>query len=227
MYVGMIMIRRTLQIGLAALGVAALLTLAWNVALGVGQPTAGQAIFSYSIWGRWANVAMLVVYGALIVVAPLLPGARRSGHVMLTGAAIAGVGKLFDLSRGIEAADITANALPLAFTASRSTELSTLATPTFTWAGGAILLAIGLIVLAIDVEDRRWRRASTALAVSLVFSALTLMNAFGLVGVHWFASWISLGLVGVWLFVALGLESTSEEGRPSSYRRDGSSHRSL
>lgn len=226
MYVGMIMVRRILQVGLAALGVAALLTLVWNVALGAGQPTVGQVIVSYSTWGRWAIVATLAVYGALIIVAPLLPGAGRSGHVMLTGAAIAAVGKLLDLSRSIEATDITASALPVGFTAGRLTELSALASSTFTWAGGAILLAIGLVILAIDAEDRSWRRASTALAVSLVFSALTHVNAFGLLGVHWFASWISLGLVGLWLFIALDLESTSGESRSSSYRQDGSSHRS-
>jgi hypothetical protein len=226
MYVGMIMVRRTLQVGLAALGVAALLTLVWNVALGAGQPTVGQVIVSYSTWGRWATVATLVVYGVLIVAAPLLPGAGRSGHVILAGAAVAAVGKLLELSRGIEAADITASALPVGFTAGRLTELSALTASTFTWAGGAILLAVGLVILAIDAEDRRWRRASTALAVSLVFTALTHVNAFGLLGVHWFASWISLGLVGLWLFIALDLESTPEESPLSSNRQDGSARRS-
>ena len=216
------LIRRTLQVGLAALGVAALLTFAWNIALGVGLPTVGQVIASYLTWGRWANVAMLVVYAALLIVAPLLPDARRSGHVMLAGAAIAGVGKLLEFPT-FEVADLAPiSAIPIDLTAGRLTDLSTLASPTFTWAGGTILLAIGLFILAVDAEDRRWRRASTTLGAALVLSALTHVNAFGLVGVHWFASWISIGLLGFWLLVALRMASTPEYLRSSSYLRDRS-----
>lgn len=93
------LVRRTLQFAFVALAGVVVFTVLWNISLGVDEPTLGSMIASYFAWGRWADMSTVLLLAALLVVAPLLPGARRAAHVIVSGAVIAIVSDLIDLSR--------------------------------------------------------------------------------------------------------------------------------
>jgi hypothetical protein len=214
------LVRRTLQFALLALVTTTVLTVLWNIGLGVGEPlwntglnaggepTLGETIVSYLRWGRWADVATLLLFAALLIVAPFLPGTRRAGHIVVAGAAIALVGDLIDLSNlaGPDAGSgLTPDGLAAVFTAGRVFGFSTDPTSIYTWAAGIMLMGIGLLILSVDAEDRKWSRVSGVLGLAFAVMALTGINVFGTRGVFWIASWIAMGACFYWLVVALNV----------------------
>jgi hypothetical protein len=164
------LVRRTLQVALLALVATMVLTVLWNIGLGVGEPlwntgldvggepTLGETIVSYLWWGRWADLATLLLFAALLIVAPFLPGTRRAVHSVVAGAVIALVGDLIDLSN-LASPDagrgLTPDGLVAHFTASRVFGLSTDPTSMYTWAAGFMLMGIGLLILSADAEERK------------------------------------------------------------------------
>ncbi|MEX2623276.1 MAG: hypothetical protein WD651_06090 [Acidimicrobiia bacterium] len=212
------LVRRTLQVALLALVATMVLTVLWNIGLGVGErlwntglnvggePTIGQTIVSYFRWGRWADLATLLLFAALLIVTPFLPGTRRAGHIVVAGAAIAVVGDLIDLSN-LSSPDagrgLTPDALVAEFTAGRVFGFSTDPTSMYTWAAGIILMGIGLLILSVDAEDRKWSRVSVVLGIAFGVMALTGINVLGTGGIFWLASWIAMGACLYWLLVAL------------------------
>lgn len=222
------LVRRTLQFAVFAVVAAMVLTVLWNVGLGVGEPLwnaglnvgrpmLGEVIGSYLRWGRWADLATLLVFATVLIVAPFLPGARRAGHILVAGGVVAFVGDLIDLSHlaspdagpGLTPKELAAN-----FTASRNFGFSTDPTSMYIWAAGILLLAVGLLILSVDAEDRRWSRASAMLGVAFAVMALTGLNVFGTAGIFWITSWIGMGGCLYWLVV--GLNVTAESGGPAT-----------
>jgi len=222
------LVRRTLQLALLALAATVVLTVIWNIAIGVGEPTLGGIIASYLLWGRWADFATLLLFAAILIAAPFLPGTRRAGHIIVAGAAIAMVGDLIDLSNlaGANAGRLlTPDELTAAFSASRVLGFSTDPTSMFTWVTGIILMGIGLLILSMDAEDRKWGRASGALGIAFGVMAATGMNAFGAAGTFWIASSIAMAICLYWLLVALrvtaesdGTATTATQHAPASPR---------
>ncbi len=181
------------------------LTVLWNIALGTDEPTVGTVLASYLAWGRWANLAMVGLLASLLVVTPLLPGADRAGHVIAAGALIAIVAGLINRSRLLEpdVVDLVrSNALPTDLVAGRLTEFSIEATPTYVWAGGVLLMAIGMFILSVDAADRTWSRTSATLGVALGVMALTDVHA-DTAGLNWIVSWLALAILFNWLLHAL------------------------
>jgi hypothetical protein len=217
------LVRRTLQFALLALVAMMVLTVLWNIGLGVGEPlwntgldvgepTLGETIVSYFRWGWWADLATLLLFAALLIVTPFLPGTRRAGHVVVAGAAIALVGDLIDLSN-LASPDagrgLTPDGLAAEFTAGRVFGFSTDPTSMYTWAAGIILMGIGLLILSVDAEDRKWSRVSVVLGIAFGVMALTGINVFGTGGIFWIASWIAMGACFYWLLVALKVTAES------------------
>ena len=203
------MVRRTLQFALVALVTAVVLTVVWNIALGFGEPTLGGVVASYLAWGRWADLAMVGLLAALLIVAPFLPGADRAGHVITAGAVMTIVAVLIELSRFLrrDVVDLVrSNALPTDLVAGRLTDFSIEATPTYLWAGGVLLLAIGLIILSVDAEDRILRRTSATLGV--VFGVMAMTDVYvDTAGIHWVVSWVAKAILFNWLLHLLRMTS--------------------
>jgi hypothetical protein len=222
------LVRRTLQFALLALVATMALTVLWNIGLIVGEPTLGETITSYFRWGRWADVATLLLFVALLIVTPFLPGTRRAGHIVVAGVAIALVGDLIDLSNlaspdaGI---DLTPDGLAAVFTAGRAFGFSTDPTSMYTWAAGIMLMGIGLLILSVDAEDRKWSRISAVLGIAFAVMALIGINVFGTRGVFWIASWIAMGACFSWLVVALNV--TTESSGSANWAKKRPSRRSI
>jgi hypothetical protein len=215
------MVRRTLQFALVALVATAVLTVMWNIALGIDEPTVGGVLASYLTWGRWADLAMVGLLAALLVATPLLPGAGRAGHVIAAGAVIAIVEGLINLSRFPEPDVIDlvrSNALPTDLVAGRLTDFSIEATPTYVWAGGVLLMAIGLFILSVDAKDRTWGRTSATLGVAFGVMALTDIYV-DTAGVHWIFSWITMAMLFNWLLHALRM-TAERDGTATEAKQD-------
>jgi hypothetical protein len=222
------LVRRTLQLALLALVATVVLTVVWNIAIGVGEPTLGGIIASYLLWGRWVDFATLVLFAAILIAAPFLPGTRRAGHIIVTGAAIAMVGDLINISNlaGADAGRLLGpDELAAAFSAGRVLGFSTDPTSMFTWVTGMILIAIGLLILSMDAQDRKWGRASGALGVAFGVMAATGMNVFGAVGSFWIASSIAVGVCFYWLHVALRVTAESNGTATSDTQQASASPR--
>jgi hypothetical protein len=210
------LVRRTLQVALVALVAAAVLTIFWNIGLGIEEPSPGTVFMSYVRWGRWAEVAMIVLFASLLVVAPLLPRAKRAAHVIVSGVVIAIIGDLIDLSEfpGPGLIDLfSANAIPIDFVAGRAFQFSTQSSPNYVWAAGILLVGVGMFILSVDAEDRTWSRASLILGIAFSLVALTDINVDTAVA-SWIASWIAMGILFNWLLVTLRV--TGRPHRPTS-----------
>jgi hypothetical protein len=194
-----------LQFALVALAGMVVFTVLWNIGLGVDEPTLGSVVAHYFAWGRWAEVATVLLLAALVVVAPLLPGARRAAHVIVSGGVIAIVGDLIDLSRfpSPNVVDLVRdNAIPVDLVAGRAFQFSIQATPTYVWAAGVLLVGVGMFILSVDTEDRAWSRVSLTLGIALSLVALTDINV-ETAWVSWIASWVAMGVLFNWLLVTL------------------------
>lgn len=199
------LVRRALQLALGALAAVVVFSVLWNIGLGVDEPTLGAIIASYMAWGRWAEVATVLLLAALLVVTPLLPGAKRAAHVIVSGLVIAMVGDLIDLSKfpGPDVVDLVrVNAIPTDLVAGRAFQFSMQAAPTYVWAVGILLVGVGMFILSLDAEDRTWSRASLSLGIALSVVALTDINV-ETATVSWIASWVSIGILFNWLLVTL------------------------
>jgi hypothetical protein len=204
--------RRTLLLALLALVSTVVFSVLWNIDLGMGEPTLGALLASYLMWGRWADITTLVLFAALLIVAPLLPGSRRAGHVIVAGAAIALVGDLIDLSKHEDIAELARlGQLPTDFAAGRVVSFTIDATPTYTWAAGTILMGIGLLILSADAEDKTWRRVTVMLGIALGVMAFTDIDLFSTADIHWIASWITMAISLYWLLYALKVTANSGE----------------
>lgn len=226
------LVRRTLLFAVGALVAAVVLTVLWNVSLGageqfwntgldVGRPTLGDIVFSYMQWGRWADVATVALFFAVLVVAPFLPGIRRASHILVAGCAVALVGDLVDLSQFASLnADtgLSPEELAAALTASRHFGFSTDPTSMYIWAGGILLMAVGLLILSIDAERKRWSRASAILGVAFGVMALTGINLLGGTAVFGLASWIGVGACMLWLVTALKVTAGTGDSTASTNR---------
>lgn len=213
------LVRRTLQFALVATAVVLVLTVLWNVGLGVwdtgigsGELTAGDVLSSYLLWGRWANLATLLLFAALLLVAPLLPGGRRAGHVLIAGAGIALVGDLVTLSGVSDVSGLVfSNQLPTEFVAGRVIQFSAEAAPNYVWGAGVILMGVGLLVLAVDAENKEWTRTSAVLGVAFGAMGLTDMGVFGTKDIAWIVALATTTFIFYWLLVALRVTTASDE----------------
>lgn len=204
------LVRRTLQLALLALVATVVLTVLWNDAIGGGD--LGSIIAGYLWWGRWADLASLLLFAAILIAAPFLPGAGRAGHVIVAGAAVAIVGDLIDLSNLADPGAgslLSSNELATAFTAGRVHGFSTEPTSMFIWAAGVVLMGVGLLILSMDADDRTWGRASGALGIAFGVMASTGINVLGSVAIFWVASWVAMGICFYWLLVALRVSAES------------------
>ena len=225
------LVRRTLQVALGALAAKLVFSVLWNIRLGVDEPTPGSIFSSYVEWGRWAEAATVLLMAALLVAAPLLPRARRAAHVIVSGALIAMVVDLIDLSQfpGPDVLDLyDVNAVPTDLVAGRAFQFTMQAAPTYVWAAGILLVGVGMFILAVDAENRTWSRASLILGIALSVVALTDINV-ETAGISWIASWISMGVFFKWLLVTLraaakpdGLTTRATEQRPARLPIEGS-----
>lgn len=213
------LIRRTLQFALVAVLAALILTVLWNVGLGVWdgglgdrEPTLGAVIASYHLWGRWARLAILVLFVALLFVVPFLPGARRASHLFVAGAAIALVGDLGRLSGVSNWESLVMNSeVPTDFVAGRIVEISAGTAPTYTWGSGVILMGLSLLIVSLDSEDRDWTRASAVLGIALGLTGLSDMGLFGMKGIAWFVALATMTITTYWLLIALRVTTASGE----------------
>lgn len=227
------LVRRMLLFAMLGVVAAMVLTVLWNIGLGVGEtlwntgsdvggPRPGEMIASYLRWGRWADLATVVLFAALLIVAPFLSGTRRAGHIVVAGAAVALVGDLIDLSTLASPGAVlglTPEELAATFTAGRNFGFSTDPTSMDIWAVGILLLAVGFFLLSADADDRRWSRASAMLGVAFGVMALTGINFFGTAGIFWLASWIGMGGCLYWLVVALNVTAESSGSAMLASRR--------
>jgi hypothetical protein len=130
----------------------------------------------YLLWGRWIDLGWALGFAGLLIAAPFLPRVDRARHMLVAGAALAVAGDLIDLSKlaGIEIARIGLdNDLADNFAAGNVFRSAINATSTYVWITGLFLFAVGLLVLARDSTDRRWRGLSYVLAGSLVAVGIT------------------------------------------------------
>lgn len=215
----MTLVRRTLQFALAAVVATVVLTVLWNIGLGVWdsglgdqEPTVGGVIASYHLWGRWARLATLVLFAALLFVVPFLPAARRAGHLFVAGAAIALVGYLDSLSRVSDWESLVlAHEVPPDFVAGRVFEFSAGAAPTYTWGTGVILMGLSLLIVSLDSEDRDWARASAVLGVAFAVMGLTDMGFLGTQGIAWIVALATMTILSYWLLITVRVTPASDE----------------
>lgn len=221
------MARRFLQLALVLLVTTAVLTVFENAGVGVEEPPplpddisdrivrnfeAAEA--SYLMWGRWVDLSSALLFSVLLVAAPMLPGVIRAKHLLVSGAAIAVVGEMIDLSKlvGFDVARTALdNDLAADFAAGNAFRFAVNTTSTYTWVAGVVLVGVGLLMVSVDTEHKEWGRASAMLGVAFAAMALTDINIFGTGGAFWVVSLVALVLGFYWILVALRVTETSLE----------------
>lgn len=159
----------------------------------------------YLMYGRWEALAVAVAFAGLLVAVPFVKGTRRSKHLLITGAAIAIVAEMIDLSQlvGINLARWTlANGLATDFTAANTYRFAINGTAVYVLAAGLFLTAIGVFVVAKDAPEPRWKVLSALFGISLVATGAADLSG----SLFWLdiASYALAAVALAWVASALG-----------------------
>ncbi|MGQ0849547.1 MAG: hypothetical protein ACT4OP_10585 [Actinomycetota bacterium] len=185
--------RRALQLGAALVAAAVVLSVLSALEVGLSEPPpeaedVSQQIINnfetaeeeYLSWGRWIDLATALAFAALLVAVPFLPQADRAKYTLVPGVTLAIAGELIDLSK-LTAFEVgrfaLTNDLPADFAGANVFRFAINTTSTYAWVSGLVLLAVGLLVLAFDAEERNWGRASAWLAAAIAAVAATVLWA--------------------------------------------------
>jgi hypothetical protein len=159
----------------------------------------------YLMYGRWEALAVAVAFAGLLVAIPFVRGTHRSRHLVMAGAAIAIVAEMIDLSQlvGINLVRFTLeNGLTTDFTAANTYRFAINGTAVFVLAAGLFLTAVGMLVVANDAGEPRWKLISALFAISLL--ATVVADLFG--SLLWLdvATYVLAVLAVSWIVSALG-----------------------
>lgn len=139
------------------------------------------ATASYRRWGRWIDLSTAVAFAALLlVVSRLRRGAQQARGLLMTGLAIAVAADAVDLSK-LGALDIARFAdvhhLDADFAAAKVAWYMLDGTSTHVWGAGLLLVAAGLVLVAGEAGDGRWRTVTIVFALSVVATSVTALVA--------------------------------------------------
>lgn len=173
----------------------------------------------YLRYGRWEDLSLAAAFAGLLLAIPFVKGTQRSRHLLVAGAAVAIVGEVIRLSQlvGIELARWTLeNDLAADFTAANTYRFGVNATATYVWTAGLFLAAIGVLIVARDARDLRWRILSALLAISLATNGIAGLSA----DQPWpdIAGYVLATVALAWIVTAMG---RLEDPHPRSQREPG------
>ena len=169
----------------------------------------------YLRYGRWEDLAVGLAFTGLLVAMPFVKGTHRARHLLMAGAAIAIVGDAIDLSQlvGIDLARWTLeNGLSTDFTAANTYRFAINGTASYVWAAGLFLTAIGILVVANDAREFRWKLISALFGIALLATGVADLSG----NLLWLdiAGYVLAVLAVVWIVSALGrLEDQSGRSR--------------
>ncbi len=156
-------------------------------------------------YGRWENLAVAVAFAGLLVAIPFVRGTHRSRHLLMAGAAIAIVAEMIDLSQlvGIDLARWTLeNGLTTDFTAANTYRFAINGTAVYVLAAGLFLTAVGMLVVANDAREPRWKLVSALFGISLLATGVADLSG----NLLWLdiAAYVLAVLAVSWIVLALG-----------------------
>jgi hypothetical protein len=159
----------------------------------------------YLRYGRWEDLSVAVAFTGLLVAITFVRGTQRSRHLLIAGPAIAIVGEAIDLSQlvGIDLARWTLeNGLATDFTAANTYRFAINATASYVWAAGLFLTAIGMLIVATDARELRWKLTSALFGISLMATGAA--DLFG--SLLWLdiAGYVLAAVALAWIVSALG-----------------------
>ena len=210
--------RGALAVSLLAIAIVVVIEVldAFGVGLGDPGPVANvlpQQIIDVAVahedwylrYGRWEDLAVAVAFAGLLVAIPFVRGTKRSRHLLIAGAAIAIVGDAIYLSQlvGIDLARWTLeNGLTTDFTAANTYRFAINGTASYVWVAGVLLTAIGMLVVANDAREPRWKVTSALFGISLLATGVADLSG----NLLWLdiAGYVLAVLALVWIVSALG-----------------------
>lgn len=131
---------------------------------------------SYLRWGRWIDLATAFSFAGLLLVVPTLRDSRRAHGSLVAGVTIVVVADMIDLSKivAIDTGRLALdNDLAADFAAANMARFMLDWTSTYIWVAGLMILAVGLVVLALDADPGRWRTLTGILAFTVAAVAVT------------------------------------------------------
>lgn len=230
--------RGSLVVSMLAIAVVVVIGVLDGFGVGLGDPgpvadDLSQQIIDVAVahedwylrYGRWEDLSVAIAFVGLLVAIPFVRGTHRGRHLLIAGAAVAIVGDAIDLSQlvGIDLARWTLeNGLTTDFTAANTYRFAINGTASYVWAAGLFLTAIGMLVVAKDARELRWKLISALFGVSLL--------ATGVADLSGNLFWLDIAGYGlavlalVWIVLALGRiegqSGRSQESESSSQPTD-------
>lgn len=179
----------------------------------------------YLAYGRWEDLATAVAFAGLMVAAPFIEGTVRARHIITTGAAIAVVADVVDISQlvGIEVSGAALEGGHMTdFAVGNMYRIGVDRTSLLLWIAGVVITGVGMLVVARDAPSRTWSVLSGLFGLSLAVVGMT-----GVVGspASFEIAQYAMGAVGlVWVIAAFPRTTSTvpgRTGRPKAARDGG------